>query len=122
MGYKLDVIFKNSYLHISVSGSQTLDGNIKLAADCVEACKKYKVSRVLVDIRGLSGQPGVVADYELAKLITAWESAKTVSHAALLEKESDLGAGKFFETTARNRGINIYVFSDPKKAEEWINA
>jgi hypothetical protein len=122
MSYKLGIISKNTYLYVSACGRQTMDDNIKLALDCVAACKKYGLTRVLVDIRGLSGQPGVVADYELAKLLTAWETAKLVSHAALLEKEADLISGKFFETTARNRGINIYVFSNLKKAEDWITS
>ena len=121
MGYKLNVIPKNNYINITASGTQTMENNIKLAADSVEACKKYKLSRVLIDIQGLSGQPGTLADYELAKLLTAWETAKTVTRAALVEKESDLPAGRFFETTARNRGINLAVFSDPEKAEKWIS-
>jgi len=122
MGYKLDIAKKSNYLYVTVSGIQTLDNNIKLAEDCVAACKKHGISRVLMDIRGLSGQPGTVADYELAKLLTVWQAGKTVSHAALLENGSDLPAGRFFETAARNRGINLYVFSDQKKAEEWVSA
>jgi hypothetical protein len=120
MLYKYVTALKKGYIHVSVTGKQSFEGNIELAATCIDICKKDKINRLVVDITGLSGQPGTMADYELAKLISAWETATFVSRAALVEKKEDLAAGKFFETAARNRNINIKVFADTQEAEKWI--
>jgi hypothetical protein len=122
MSYKTGFSLKEKYLYVSVSGNQTLQNNIKLVGTCLTACKKNSIDRILIDFTKVTGQPGTFADYELAKIINTWESAKFISMAALVEKEEELPAGKFFETAARNRGINLYVFSDFKKAEEWLNS
>jgi len=116
MNYRLNIILKTNYLHVFVSGAQTMDGNIKLITDCVEACKKNRVNRVLLYIRKLTGQPGTVADYELAKLLTAWEAAKTISHAALLEKEQNLPAGRFFETASQEPRDKPACLFGPEKS------
>jgi hypothetical protein len=120
MPYELKVTKLDKYLYLAAAGRQTLKNNLALADSCVKACKENNLYRVLLDITGLGGQPGTLADYELAKILQSWESVKTVIKVALLENESELAAGKFFETAARNRGINIMVFSDIKKAGEWI--
>jgi hypothetical protein len=120
LAYQLAVEKKGKFIIITASGKQTYEDNIKLAEACIQECWKNAVTRVLVDITGLVGQPGTTADYELAKLIDAWGARRTISHAALLENEDGLAAGKFFETAARNRGVNLFAFGDKAKAEEWL--
>jgi hypothetical protein len=36
-------------------------------------------------------------------------------------KKSDTKLYKFFETVARNRGLNVYVFKNNNKAYEWFD-
>lgn len=120
MAYKLTFGIKNKYIHVTAAGSQTLRDNMSLATACIDACVKNNLRFVLLDITGLTGQPGTMADYELAKLLDAWDAGKVVQRAALFENEADLAAGKFFETAARNRNINLAVFTDINDAEEWL--
>ena len=37
-------------------------------------------------------------------------------------KDTNLKLYKFFETTARNRGMNVYVFTNNLSAIEWLNS
>ena len=122
MSYDCGISKDKGFIRVVVTGKQTLEANIELANACIDACRKHGVSRVLLDITGLAGQPGTMADYELAKLLSAWETNSVVARAALVEKKEDLPAGKFFETAARNRNINIRVFSDLKEAENWLTS
>ena len=120
MAYVISTENRGDYLSVSASGFQSYEDNLALASACMEECKKIGVKLLFVDITGLTGQPGPMADYQLVKLIDEWASNKHVSKAALYESASELDAGKFFETVAVNRGINIKVFDDKTEALGWL--
>lgn len=120
MPYTVDFSTKSNFIYVTVSGKQSLEDNISLASACIEICAKNKIGLILLDITGLTGQPGTMADYELAKLLNAWGAGKVVKKAAMVENEVDIAAGRFFETAAKNRNVNLSVFTDKVKAEEWL--
>ena len=120
MGYEISSTDMGKYLEVMASGPQTFENNLALAHDCLELCRQYGKGILLIDIIGLTGQPGAMADYQLAKLIDEWAANKCISKAALYEKETELAAGKFFETAVRNRAINLRVFTDKKEAVKWL--
>ncbi len=110
--------------HIVVRGSekQTLKNNIEAVRYFINSLKKEGNTRIIPDIRGLTVQQGAVADYELAKLLNAWDSLRTVEMAALAENDAYLPYGRFFETAARNSGLNLRVFSNFNAAHQWISS
>jgi alpha-D-ribose 1-methylphosphonate 5-phosphate C-P lyase len=120
MSYKLTFEIKNNYLYAAASGKRSPRNNINLASSCLDACKKNNLNRVLLDLTGVTGKTNTFADYELAKLLESWGLGKIIIQAALVQNADILPAGRFFETTSRNRNINVSVFTDKKNAEEWI--
>ena len=119
MSYTITTEIKQGYVKLAASGEQTLEGNKELVFRVLEACTENNVTKVLVDIRGLVGQPGVVSDYELAG-IAAQEALGLLQKVALLYRQESHEYTVFFETAVRNRGINLLAFPDEREAIQWL--
>ena len=119
MSYTITTEIKQGYVKLAASGEQTLEGNKELVFRVLEACTENNVTKVLVDIRGLVGQPGVVSDYELAG-IAAQEALGLLQKVALLYRQESHEYTTFFETAVRNRGINLLAFPDEGEAIQWL--
>ncbi len=119
MSYVIETEIKQGYIKFIVSGEQTLENNTELVFHVLEACVENKIKRVLIDIRGIFGQPGVLSDYELAN-ISAKEARGLVQKAALIYRQENHEYTSFFETATRNRGVNLRVFLDEGEALKWL--
>jgi len=119
MSYIIATEVEQGYVKLVVSGEQTLENNKELVLRVLEACVENNVGRALVDISGLLGQPGILSDYELAN-IAAKEALGLVKKVALLYRQESHEYTSFFETTTRNRGINLLAFLDEKEAVKWL--
>ena len=119
MSYKIKTEIEKNYLKFTASGEQTFEANTELVAAIIEACIENKVTKVLVDIRGFIGQPGIVSDYKLAN-IAAKGALGIVKKTALLHQRESSEFTTFFETATRNRGIDMRVFMDESEAVEWL--
>lgn len=120
MIYKTKLTSHDGYIEVTAEGTQSFEGNAELADYCVSQCVKTGIKRVLLDIKRLKGQPGVIADYQLSKLINPWVINGPVAKTAMVEDKSQLESGKFFETAARNHGADLMVFADKKEALSWL--
>lgn len=119
MSYEISAEVINDYLKVVAAGEQSLDDNIKLVAFIIESCTKFEVEKVVVDIRGLIGQPGTTADFKLAN-IAVKEALGRIKKTAIINNEDSLSYTSFFETAIRNRGINLYAFTNEAEALDWI--
>ena len=120
MAYQIKLTRYDDYIEVKAEGTQSFEGNVELAEYCVSECVKSGIKKVLLDITKLKGQPGVVADYQLSKLINPWVINGPVAKTAMVEDKSQLESGKFFETAARNHGADLMVFADKKEAVLWL--
>jgi hypothetical protein len=119
MSYEISTEVEQGHIKLVVSGEQTLENNKKLVFQILEACAGNNVSKALIDIRGIWGQPGVLADYDLAN-IAAKEALGAIKKAALLYRQETHAYTSFFETAIRNRGINLLAFLDEDEARAWL--
>ncbi len=83
---------------------------------------EHQCKRFLVDCLKMKPGGGSTLDiYELARMFEQFPDMCSYKDAILLppipESVEDL---KFFETTARNRGFNVRVFSDRQAAIDWL--
>ncbi|HDT15144.1 MAG TPA: hypothetical protein ENN55_02945 [Firmicutes bacterium] len=120
MPYKITFTDEKIFLRVKAEGEQTFEDNIDLAEKTAAEAFPKKYQRVLVDIRGFTGQPGIGFDYEYAKFISRLIENK-ITKIAVIYKPSSEEFTKFFETASKNRGMNLNAFTDEKQAEEWIN-
>ena len=119
MGYHIKTNIEKDYLKFTVSGEQMFEENMKLVFFILQKCMENKIDRVVVDIRGFSEQPGIAADLELAN-ITAEATFGKIAKAAVVYKEETYAYTTFFETVARNRGLNFIAFLNEDDAIEWV--
>lgn len=119
MPYKIEFEFAEKYMIVRAVGEQTLENNRDLAIKVHEAISNGGLQRVLVDIRGLSGQPGTASDIEYAEFIKDMIQGQPLLIALLFNK-SYAEYTRFFETTLVNRGINIKIFSYETEAINWV--
>ena len=119
MSYDISTEVEQGYIKLVVSGEQTLENNKKLVFQILEACAENNVSKAIIDIREILGQPGVLADYDLAN-IAAKEALGAIKKAALLYRQETHAYTSFFETVIRNRGVNLLAFLDEDEAIEWL--
>ena len=119
MSYKIDTIVEKDYLKLIVSGEQTHEDNRALVVKIIESCVEHKLGQVVVDIRGLRGQPGVISDYELATF-SVEQGLSVIKKAALVYRQENYEFTSFFETVAINRGLNVKIFVEEDEAVAWI--
>jgi len=80
--------------------------------------------RFLVDAADLQNSSGTLTDtYDLPKVFEHFPDIRTYKDAIILpRRKAEAHDIKFFETTARNRGFNVRVFSDRQAAIDWLTA
>lgn len=119
MVYDLLISIETDYLVARVSGRQTLQDNRALVEELVSACLAHKLEKILVDLTGLVGQPGTMSDYQLA-IFAVQKGLPEIKKIALITTPGNLRHTEFFETTARNRGLNVRAFLEGEDARAWI--
>jgi hypothetical protein len=119
MNYKIDATVEKDYLMLIVAGEQSLDANKALVIMIIESCVEHQLNKVVVDIRGFEGQPGVISDYELANF-SVEKGLSVLKKAALVYRKENHEFTSFFETVAINRGLNVKIFLEPDEAVGWI--
>ncbi len=83
---------------------------------------EHHSKRFLVDCSKMESGGGSVLDiYELAGMFEQFPDIRKYRDAILLP-QGEAGADdlRFFETTARNRGFNVCVFTDRQAALDWL--
>jgi hypothetical protein len=120
MRYQVDLHYEKDYLRGTVSGQQTLRDNEKLVSMLVSTCIERSLSKLVVDLTGLVGQPGTFSDYQLANF-SVEQVLPFIKKVALITTQDNMKFTTFFETVSRNRGLNVIAFVDEEEALTWIS-
>jgi len=85
----------------------------------VRACVEKKGTHLLVDIRPLTGfTPSTQDRYEFGRY--GAEIAKKLTRVSVIGTAEQIDPEQFATMVARNRGLQVRAFSDPKAAVEWL--
>jgi hypothetical protein len=103
------------------SGNTSLAEIQSALTEILELSQKHQVTRFLADCTNLEQGTSVLDSYEFAEAIERIPNVHLLKEAFVLPltKEAEDGI-KFFETTTRNRGLNIRVFSHREEAIKWL--
>jgi hypothetical protein len=105
-------------LFVEVSGPYSLADFLRLV-DQVKAERLARgASRVLVDIRGVTGDISSLDRYRLG--IYCAEKAKRPERLAVVARRESINW--MFENVATNRGLLTCESADPRYAESWLRA
>lgn len=92
------------------------------AAVTLSAAKDHRTRRLLGDCRALEGGHTIVDLYGLGELLATMPSAVGIREALVMPQLSAAARDvQFWETTCRNRGIDVRVFKSMTEAREWLN-
>lgn len=90
-------------------------------AACVAACQQHQTLRVLADCRSLTGGHSVMDLFDLVLELDQARIGPSFREAVLLtpgkSSEADVA---FWETSCRNRGLNVRIFTDQAAALAWL--
>ncbi len=122
MSYKMSIKKESDFLHINVTGVQSRETVTAIAWDVLEACEENEVSKVLVDVREMTGRLVGLDAYEVSALeFPKLQEKGILKRAAVIDLEENSENSRFFETVAVNRGINIRIFSSADEAVDWLD-
>ena len=118
--------FESGLLSIDATGEyNSLDEVKQLFLETLEAVAQYQAQNVLFDGRTLKGKPQVLERF-LYSEFAAKETMRVVKEHGFVPRfayvmhEPLRDPGKFGETVALNRGMNVKVFDNLEDAFEWL--
>ena len=109
---------REHYLEACHRGAYSQKRYLEFMVRSIEACAKYGLKRLFVDITGLTDfHPSTTQRYEMGNVGS--------TKGAMLERVAVLGTSEQLESrfstmVARNRGLNVQAFTDRDKALEWL--
>ena len=122
MSYELNLKEFDDYVEVKVKGERKKDAVLAAAIEIKEICKAKKISKVLVDVREFTGRLELLDSYDLISLdFPKVKESGIHLQVAIVDDVRFKIKYRFFETVARNRGFNIRLFGDIKKAAEWLH-
>ena len=121
MNYELKMIEKVGFAAAVLGGVRTPDTLLAAAAQATAFCDERNISRVLIDLRSMSGGLDTLETYDVAgRELPRQEAVRRVLKSAILDRPENIERIRFFETVAVNRGLNVRVFADEETAVEWL--
>lgn len=107
---------KGDHLFVEVSGPYSMDLFLTTIDEVADRCQQEKLDKVLVDLRKVSGNPGILGQYQWGvKIAEVWRARLQAASVAKRKVVNFFG-----ETMAVNRGANFKAFSDIRKARKWL--
>ncbi|MBI3150899.1 MAG: hypothetical protein HYZ21_02095 [Chloroflexi bacterium] len=109
-------INRGDYLFVENFESFSSKALFGLIQEISEHCKRESLDKVLVDLREIRGHISIVDRYELGK-----EIAKVIGPKIKVAAVAQMNLINYLmENSAVNRGAKIRVFTEIKKALEWL--
>ena len=120
--HRLSIKSRGGYLYIRASGVRTRATVTAITMQVFEAAQARGFPKVLVDVRELEGQLGILDSYLIVTQVFEQLRGKVLRKVVILDEQISSPRGWFIETVARNRGFNFRVFADLEEALAWLEA
>lgn len=119
MNYHIHLIDEYQIIHAIVNGVWKLAHSEKLAKEMMAISKMNGYTNVLIDHRELLiNIPYFIAFRRPSQLKSLFEDIKP--RIAFIPPKGRYKLYHFFETVARNRGIDFRIYKDKNAALEWL--
>ena len=121
MDYKLEIVEKTDFVVAVLGGVRSPETLLAAASKTTDFCREKGYSRLLIDLRNMSGGLDTLETFEVAgHAIPEQTNARDLVRSAILDLSENLDRIRFFETVAVNRGFNVKTFDDENQAIEWL--
>src|SRR5438477_1111110 len=120
---------RSGTLHVELTGEYTLEEAQRTFLEIIDAVRKHRTERILMDGREIEGEPetierfyyGEFAAGSVTELMESSGASKPPQFAYIL-REPILDPLRLGETVAVNRGMNVKVFENHYEAIEWLSS
>lgn len=121
MGYEIVVREENGYLHVRVTGDNSLDNVRGYFRSALQACARLGHANLLIE-ENLQGRRLSVADIFHVTVELVEQSRLILRRLAYVDVNPDrsMENTRFAETVAVNRGISMRVFETLDEARAWL--
>ncbi len=121
MSYEIVFQEENGYLHVRVTGDNTLENVRRYFREALAACVRLGYSTLLVE-ENLQGRRLSLADVFHIAIETTEQSRSILRRLAYVDTNPDrsLENMRFAETVAVNRGGSVRVFDTVGAARAWL--
>lgn len=126
MSMRLEIRFESGRLNVDAVGKFSLKEAKRTFIEMLEAVALHKTNKVFFDGRKIIGKPEIMERFYYGEFAarTVWYFAELgVSPAtryAYVLRAPVLDPGRFGETVARNRGMDVMTFDNPEEALQWL--
>lgn len=119
MSYQLKIIEKPSYLHVIVTGANTMENVVGYLKDLLRECESRQCYNVLIEEHLMGRRLETWDVYQIASDSSA-QARGVFRNVAYVDVNSACDLMKFAETVANNRGVPMTVFNTVAEAEQWL--
>jgi hypothetical protein len=126
MGIMLKISAESGFLRINALGNFSLEEAKRTFIEILGAVARSKVEKVLIDGRGVAGDPEVMERFYYGEFVaenvgrfTAHGVSSSTRFAYLLD-EPMRDPGRFRENVAVNRGVFLQTFDNDQDALAWL--
>lgn len=121
MPWEIKILEKEGLVSSVCSGIMDYNNMIQMFSESIDAGNKYKINRYLADSRKTKHDLSVAEIYMLPKTLKEKGFTSGDKIALLTSKKSvEQGQLHFIETVSDIKDLNLKLFTDKKKAYEWI--
>lgn len=120
MNYTVDIDNKNKVVLCTCRGMLDLASAKSMTRDVRK--RAYELGYGLVyDVTNVSLEVGITDAYSFPRDEDIYEDLKHRRGKAAVVYKNDKDFWEFFETTARNAGVDVLVFSEIEEALKWLS-
>jgi len=126
MSLNFETESRQGYLLMTYEGSYAHSLVEEFTDQILETCKSQQPTKLLIDLRLVTGNMSVIERYQLAltaarKYFIARLAAKIPGcRYAIVGTHPLVDSKKFEETVATNQGLNLRIFTDIQAAHRWL--
>ena len=107
---------KGDHLLVEVRGTYSLKYMLSTIHEVAEHCRADNLSKVLIDLRELEGDPGIFDRFQIGiEIVKTWDSR---IKAAVIARPNVIS--RMAENTAVNRGARVFITSEMDAALKWL--
>jgi len=122
MAYDVRVIPIREFMKTDIAGEIDLNASRGMLSELMEACKRQKMTRILIDCREASSHSTVLDVWTLARDLGALGVTLENRLAVLTRPKDNFDRAAFLELCATNRGYQLRAFREFEKAFAWLTS
>lgn len=119
MNYSIKLSENQRFLEVKTTGKINIDVIRQWSADIEKRSRAMDIRRFLFDVRSAQNVSTVLENYDFAYRDSVELNLQRNVRSAILVSETDQ-SHDFAETTLRNAGYNVRIFTDESSAVKWL--